>query len=118
MSVVHLGANEFAATVRDRDVVVLDFAAKSCGPCRAFAPVFAAAAAAHPDVVFAEVDTEADPGLAATFQVRSLPTVVVVRDSIAVFRHAGTMSPAALDDAVAQAGALDMDAVGSGLAPH
>ena len=100
----------FAETVKE-GIVLLDFWAAWCGPCRAFAPVFDAAAARHPGVVFGKVDTEAEPGLAAAFKVRSIPTLMVLRDGVLLAMQPGALPGKALDDLIRQVQALDMDEV-------
>ncbi len=110
MATVQVTENNFAATIQ-KGIVLLDFWAGWCGPCRTFAPVFEAAALRHPDVVFGKVDTEAEPGLGAAFQVRAIPTLMVLRDGVLLAAQPGAMGAAALDELVARVKALDMDEV-------
>jgi len=95
----------------DSGIVLVDFWASWCGPCLAFAPIYSAAAEDNPDVVFAKVDTEANPDLSAAFEIRSIPTLMIFRDGIGVFSQAGALPRPALDDLLRQVRALDMDAV-------
>ena len=108
MATVQVTENNFAATIQ-KGIVLLDFWAGWCGPCRAFAPVFEAAALRHPDVVFGKVDTEAEPGLGAAFQVSAIPTLMVLRDGVLLAAQPGAMGAAALDELVARVKALDME---------
>jgi thioredoxin len=98
----------FDDVVASNDIVIVDFWASWCGPCRAFAPTFEASSDEHPDVVFAKVDTEAEPALAAAASIRSIPTVMGFREGVLVFNQAGMLPPEALDDLVAQVKGLDM----------
>lgn len=110
MSSVPVTEKNFEETIR-AGIVILDFWAAWCGPCRVFAPVFEAAAQRHPDVVFGKVDTEAEPGLAAAFDVRAIPTLLVLRDRVLLAAQPGAIPAAALDELVEKVRALDMDEV-------
>ncbi|MFE2538262.1 thioredoxin [Streptomyces sp. NPDC059371] len=110
-STVELTKENFDQTVTDNEFVLIDFWAEWCGPCRQFAPVYEKAAEANPDLVFAKVDTEAQPELAAAFEIQSIPTLMIVRDQVAIFAQPGALPAAALEDVIGQARKLDMDEV-------
>jgi thioredoxin 1 len=110
-AVATLDSAGFATTIPGHRFAIVDFWAPWCAPCRSFAPVFEAAAARHPDILFGKVDTEAEPAVAGHFGIRSIPTLMVFRDDIVVFAQAGALPAAALEQVIAAARALDMDAV-------
>jgi len=110
-TVVELDAAGFESAISGHPLALVDFWAPWCAPCRAFAPVFAAAAARHPDILFAKVNTEEQQSLGAQFNIRSIPTLMIFRDDIIVYAEAGALPASALEQVVTQAKALDMDAV-------
>lgn len=111
MATVALTAETFEQTVLAPGITIIDFWADWCGPCKAFAPVYEQTSEAHPDIVFAKVDTEAEQMIAAEFEIRSIPTIMMFRDGIPLFRQAGALPGHALEDIITQAQALDMDAI-------
>ncbi|MBL8935654.1 MAG: thioredoxin [Archangium sp.] len=108
---LELTEENFEATLQKGGILLIDFWAEWCGPCRAFAPVFEAAAKKHTDVTFAKVDTEAQQGLAAAFEIQAIPTLAVFRDGVMLGRNAGALPGAALEGVIEQVRGLDMEKI-------
>ena len=111
MATLQINADNFQSTITDNATVIIDFWAPWCAPCRGFAPTFAAASAKQPDIVFAKLNTEEQQEIAAAFNIRSIPTLMVFRDQIIIYSEAGALPAKALDQLIDQAMGLDMDKV-------
>ena len=111
MATINANKDSFNDLIVKNDIVLVDFWAEWCGPCKSFAPVYDAASVKHKDVTFAKVDTEDQPELAGAFEIRSIPTLMVFREQVLLFAQAGALPGEALDEIIAQVKALDMDAV-------
>ena len=108
MATIELTKDNFDATINGGKTVIIDFWAPWCGPCRGFAPVFEKASEAHPDVVFAKINSDEQQELAGAFNIRSIPTLMVFREKVILFQQAGALPGQALEQVLTQAKSLDM----------
>lgn len=110
MSTQDITAAKFNETITDNEIVLVDFWAEWCGPCKAFAPAFTASSDKHPDVVHAKVDTEAEPGLAQAAEIQAIPTLMAFKKGHMVFRHSGMLPAKELDNVIAKIKEFDVEA--------
>ncbi|GMQ96886.1 MAG: thioredoxin [Gammaproteobacteria bacterium] len=108
MATIELTEKNFEETITGNDMVIIDFWASWCGPCKSFAPTYEAASEQHNDIIFAKVNTEEQQKIAAHFSIRSIPTLMIFREQVGIFAQPGALPPAALEDVIEKAKALDM----------
>ena len=111
MATIDITADTLVETIEGNDIVLIDFWAEWCGPCRSFAPTYEKVSEAHPNITFAKVDTEAEQAVAQNFGIQSIPTLVAFRDQVGIFAQPGALPEDALEDLIAQIEGLDMDAI-------
>ena len=116
MATITLTADNFKDTINSKDIVIVDFWADWCGPCKSFAPTFEVASEKHPDIAFAKVNTEEEREMSAGFNIRSIPTLMVFREQIILYAEAGALPAGALDQLIEQVKSLDMDKVRADIA--
>ncbi len=111
MATIDVTKDTLRETLDNNDIIIIDFWAPWCGPCKSFAPIYESVSEKHDDVVFAKVNTEDEQELAASFQIRSIPTLMIFRENIVIFSQAGMLPESALEDIIGKVKALDMDQV-------
>jgi thioredoxin len=111
MAIVELNSSNFKDTITGNDIVFVDFWASWCGPCKSFEPIYEAAAEKYPEIVFGKINTEDEQDLAASFQIRSIPTLMIFREQIVLFSQAGMLPQSALEDLITKTKELDMEKV-------
>ena len=116
MPTTHITKDTFNDTINNNDIVLVDWWAEWCGPCRSFAPVFEEASGKHPDIVFGKIDTEAQPELSAMARIASIPTIMAFREGILIFSQAGALPASSLEELIGKIRELDMEQVHASLA--